>query len=205
MKTFCAVLIIMVYAGSAWSKDVDDTRAAAPLAFARARGDTIEEIRQSDTENKRELKKNMARLGASEIEGTKKWERRKNAKVAMLCSMVLPGLGQLYNGRRFKTVLAVGAFSFYAGHAILDKKESDRRKKARGTHPYKSFPWRQEDLFYEFYKENSRTYAWWAGAAWLIIVLDAFVDAHLFDVRAVTPMVVRGDGDANYLALSIDF
>jgi hypothetical protein len=39
----------------------------------------------------------------------------------------------------------------------------------------------------EFWKEEARTYLWWAGACWLIGILDSWIDAHLYDVREYTP------------------
>ena len=59
------------------------------------------------------IKGTLQRMGSNEIEGRTQWERKKNPKVAMLCSTLLPGLGQTYNGRRLKVGLMVGFASYY--------------------------------------------------------------------------------------------
>ena len=38
-----------------------------------------------------------------------------------------------------------------------------------------------------FYEEQAKDFLWWSAAVWLIGILDAWVDAHLYDVRAYTP------------------
>jgi hypothetical protein len=102
-------------------------------------------------------------------------------------------------------MIAVGAFTFYLGTAWFEQKESQERLVARDALPPNTIAWKNQDILYRFHKENAVTYLWWSGAAWVITVLDAFVDAHLYDVRAVTPAVVRGAGGTKYVALSIGF
>jgi len=155
--------------------------------------------------SKESIKREMARIGQQEVAGEREWERRKSPTVAMVSSMVLPGLGQLYNGRRIKTIIAVGAFSYYLGTAWFEQKEAQKSLKARDALDPGSFEWREEDAWYQFHKETSRDYLWWSGAVWIITVLDAFVDAHLYDVRAVKPAVVQGSGDAKYVGFSMGF
>lgn len=155
--------------------------------------------------SKESIKQEMARIGQKEVAGTREWERRKSPTVAMVSSMVLPGLGQLYNGRRIKTIIAVGAFSYYLGTAWFEHKEAERSLKARDALDPDTFEWSEEDAWYQFHKETSRDYLWWSGAVWLISVLDAFVDAHLYDVRAVKPAVMRESGGAKYIGFSMGF
>ena len=70
----------------------------------------------------------------------------------------------------------------------------------------------------EFHKETARDYLWWAGAIWLINVLDAWIDAHLYDVRVYTPPASLGEskgapqiapnfdaGSTRYLSFSVGF
>lgn len=132
------------------------------------------------------VKATLARMGSSEIEGRTQWERKKNPRVAMICSMVLPGLGQTYNGRRLKVGLMVGFTSFYAGNMWLNYRRYEatlvRRDNATSVREEQ-----YENRLADFYKEEARTYAWWTGAVWLIGLLDSWIDAHLYDVRAYTP------------------
>jgi len=207
-----AVFLLCIASSAALARDSKGGAAATGLEDARAdslpeaaRVDSLPEPAAPPELGKRELKDEMARLGASEVAGPREWERKKNPKVAMFSSMALPGLGQLYNGRRYKTILAAGFFTFYMTYAWVERKQADRRLEAREQYPPGSLAWKQENLFYEFHKENARTFLWWAGAVWLISALDAFVDAHLYDVRSVKPTVVQGSDDVKYLTLSLDF
>ncbi len=198
------VVIAMILALAAGAVSPAGVLAASPSPSGGALADSTGQDEER-TQEKLAIKREMARIGSAEVPGTHKWEREKSATVAMVSSMVLPGLGQLYNGRRIKTAIAVGVFTYYLGTAWLEKKESQEHLKARDELSPLTIEWRNEDILYEFHKENTVTYLWWSGAVWLITVLDAFVDAHLYDVRAVTPVVTRGPGGTGYVALSVGF
>jgi Family of unknown function (DUF5683) len=199
-----AVVIVMLLALLTGAASPVGLHAAPPKDHEAAGVDTTGSD-EALTQKKLAIKKEMARIATSEVPGTHKWEREKSATVAMVSSMVLPGLGQLYNGRRIKTAIAVGAFSFYMGTAWLEQKQSQEHLKTRDALPPNTVDWMNENILYEFHRDNAVTYLWWSGAVWLISVLDAFVDAHLYDVRAVTPAVTRGPGGTGYVALSVGF
>jgi hypothetical protein len=171
-------------------------------AFADANEDSVAD---GGTRDKAAIKEEMARIGRGDVAGTRQWEREKSATVAMLSSMVLPGLGQLYNGRKYKAMIATGIFTYYLGTAWFEQKKSQEYLVGRDALPPNTIAWQNQDILYNFHKDNAVTYLWWSGAVWLITVLDAYVDAHLYDVRAVTPTVVRGAGDTKYVALSFGF
>jgi len=152
-----------------------------------------------------EMKRNLRMMSRMEVPGDKEWQRKKSPRVAMFSAMLLPGLGQLYNGRRIKTALMVGVSGFYMSKIWLEHKSAQRRKLARDSYPVDSSQWRYENLWYDFHKENTRDYAWWSGAVWLIGVLDAYIDAHLYDVRTYRPrMEANGDG-TDYLTVNFTF
>lgn len=154
-----------------------------------------------------EMKEILGRMGSSEVEGRTTWERKKNPRTAMICSMLLPGLGQTYNGRRLKVGLMVGFTSFYAGRMILNWKNYEAYTVERDQYTPGSFNYRQADQLAAFYKEEARTYMWWTGAVWLIGILDSWIDAHLYDVREYTPPpppdagVPHTGGEVSYLTL----
>ena len=201
MRVAVLVMILGLVAGAA--RPVGATAAPAP-GFEVAGADTIGKD-EEQARKKREIKQEMSRIGRSEVPGARQWERKKSPTVAMVSSMLFPGLGQLYNGRRIKTVIAVGTFTYYLGTAWLEQKASQEHLKTRESLPPYTIDWKNEDILYQFHKENAVTYVWWSGAVWLIAVLDAFVDAHLYDVRAVTPAVTQGAGGTRYVAVSIGF
>lgn len=142
---------------------------------------------EGETVDPAQTKKLLEQMGSNEVAGRTQWERQKNPQVAMLCHTLLPGLGQVYNGRRLKVGLMVGAASYYYGTAWLNYKkwklhESKRDGFEQGTDEFVF----ENDLA-GFYKEQARTYLWWSGAVWLIGLIDSWIDAHLYDVRSFTP------------------
>ncbi len=134
-----------------------------------------------------EVKAMLQRMGSSEVEGRTEWERKKNPKVAMLCSALLPGLGQTYNGRRLKVAVMVGFTSFYFGGAWNNYKRYEASIQRRDTFDPGTSAYANENERAEFWKEEARTYLWWSGAVWIIGLLDSWIDAHLYDVREYTP------------------
>jgi hypothetical protein len=166
-------------------------------------------------EEREEIKDELAQIGRREVGGgLRQWQRRKVPKVAWLSSVVLPGLGQVYNGRRIKVVLAAGIFTFYASSAWLHWKNAQALTAYRDNLPdnVSGGVIFNLDQQIEFEKESSRDYVWWSGAVWVIVMLDAWVDAHLYDLRVYTPPATIGDSQANlrpesrhYLTLSILF
>lgn len=85
---------------------------------------------------------------------------------AMIRSAVLPGWGQMYNRQWFKAVLVVGIEAGLAGNAmIMNQKMMDSETE-------------DERAFYEHHRG---TFIWWFAGIYLLNILDAFVDAHLFE------------------------
>lgn len=202
MRVGVVIITVALLVGALGSPRGRPARASAADTVS-ASADTL---RLDKEEKRREaIKSEMARVAGPEVPAEKEWERQKSPTVAMVSSMVLPGLGQLYNGRRIKTAIAAGTFTYYLGKAWLEQKKSQEHLRARDALPDSTTAWANEDIYYEFYKESAIDYVWWSGAVWLITVLDAFVDAHLYDVRAVTPTVVRGAGGTKYLAFEVGF
>ena len=153
-----------------------------------------------------ELKGVLTQLGSREVPGLKQWQRRKVPRVAQLSSAVLPGLGQLYNGRRIKVGLAAGFFTFYMSGAWLHHKDAqswtayrDNLLDAGASDTDSNIKFSNQQI--EFHKESSRDFLWWSAAVWIINILDAWIDAHLFDLRAFTPPSdIGGSQDSPALA-----
>jgi Family of unknown function (DUF5683) len=133
------------------------------------------------------IKGTLQRMGSNEIAGRTQWERQKNPKVAMLCSALLPGLGQTYNGRRLKVGLMVGFASFYSFNGWLNWKRYEAAIVKRDAADPGSGDFRVQNELADFYKEEARTHLWWFGATWVLGILDSWIDAHLYDVRGYTP------------------
>ncbi len=193
---------------------VDTTHAAAagesaPRDSVRVRPDLPPGLRTSD--QRRALKRLLTDVGRSEIPAPHEWQRRKRPRLAMAASALVPGLGQVYNGRRLKVAVMVGAMSFYAGNIVLNwKKHQAWRDRARRL-PAGSVARANAEILADFHEENAIDFMWWTGAAWLLGVVDAWIDAHLYDVRAFTPPVHETTGPpetaaaARYVGVTFSF
>lgn len=165
-----------------------------------------------------QLKQTLTNIGRREVPGEREWERRKNPRVAMLSSAVLPGLGQVYNGRRIKVAVMVGFMSFYTGNMIVNWRQHKLHEAQRDLLEEGTSAWELEDELSRFFEDRAIDFVWWAGGTWLIGVLDAWIDAHLYDIRAYTPespepddgtsarLGIGADGrGARYVVLTIGF
>jgi hypothetical protein len=178
----------------------DTTAPAVPDTVHIAPPDTLRTIMMQDslgvpgtlegeTDNPAKTKTILQQMGSSEVAGRTEWERKKNPKVAMLCHTLLPGLGQVYNGRRLKVGLMAGFATYYYGSTWLNYKKWKAAEAQRDSYDpvtqREQFEF-QDDLA-DFYKEEARTFLWWSGAVYLIGLIDSWIDAHLYDVRSYTP------------------
>jgi hypothetical protein len=113
----------------------------------------------------------------------KEYRQRRSGRVAMLCALAFPGLGQMYNEKPVKAAIAMGAETFYTLMIYQNRRLWSREKRIRDRYPVDSSDWRFHDAWVTEYWERSVDWIWWSSAAILVIVIDAFVDAHLDDMR----------------------
>ncbi len=84
----------------------------------------------------------------------------------MIRSALVPGWGQLYNRQWLKSALVIGIEAGLAGNAMLmNKRMLDSQNRDE----------------YDFYEHNRGTFIWWLAGVHLLSILDAYVDAQLFD------------------------
>ena len=90
----------------------------------------------------------------------------KSPKKAFALSLV-PGLGQVYNGKWIKSALIIGleVSSFMAWRLNLDR---------YNKYDSNNFPLRKYR-----YLEKRNKYAWWMGIIYIYSMIDAVVDSHL--------------------------
>jgi len=90
----------------------------------------------------------------------------KSPKKAFALSLV-PGLGQIYNGKWIKSALIIGleVSSFMAWKLNLDR---------YNNYDSNNFPLRKYR-----YLEKRNKYAWWMGIIYVYSMIDAVVDSHL--------------------------
>jgi len=104
------------------------------------------------------------REGTATADTVKK--KAKSPTGAMWRSLAFPGWGQWYNGKKLKAALAFGAETGVVGAAVY----FDGRLRKASTF---------EDQ--EYWRDRRNLMYWWLGAAILLSMADAYVDAQLSD------------------------
>jgi hypothetical protein len=102
---------------------------------------------------------------------------------AMLYSAIFPGGGQLYNREYLKAGLVIGVQGYLIGSAIYhDAKRDDYQELLdSATDPILIQQYRfQRDA----YKESLTNDFWWMGITAALSMVDAYVDAHLWDFNS---------------------
>jgi len=92
--------------------------------------------------------------------------KTKSVNGALFRSALIPGWGQWYNGKKLKTLLVLG------GEAALIANAVSQHQKAKQS---------QSDAERAFYQDNKSKWIWYTAAVYLLNILDAVVDAHLYD------------------------
>ena len=99
----------------------------------------------------------------------KEEERSKNPKVAFYFSLI-PGMGQVYNGKLLKSAIVIG-LEIAAYNACLNNLDLYNNYDPDDD----NYPLRKHR-----YLEKRNKYAWWIGFIYVYGMIDAVVDAHLY-------------------------
>ncbi|MBC7187323.1 MAG: hypothetical protein H5U38_09845 [Calditrichaeota bacterium] len=84
----------------------------------------------------------------------------------MVRSLLVPGWGQWYNGKKWKAALAFGAEAGLAANAVVQNQYLQRA---------------EDPAAREYYLSNRNTSNWILALVVLLSMLDAYVDAHFSD------------------------
>ncbi len=99
----------------------------------------------------------------------------------MFLSLVIPGGGQFYNESYYKAAFVFALEGYFIGRTIYHHDRTnhyyDRMQETSGA----------EQDFYEsqynrYYRRRQNDY-WWLGTTVFLSIVDAFVDAHLFNYQ----------------------
>ncbi len=103
-------------------------------------------------------------------------KKKKSPKGAIIRSSILPGLGQWYNEQKIKAILFFSAESYLIGLSIYYNNKAvnsvSEEEKA-------------------FYKDKRNEKYWWIGGLTLLSMLDAYIDAHLYDFDTGPDLAIR--------------
>lgn len=109
------------------------------------------------------------------------WDTGVDPTTAVLVTPLFPGWGQLYSRSSWRAALAFGTEMYFWSNLIARDQRARRdrdfaRNFVEGTVNYDYY----NDVAQEDWNQM-RDFAWWSGGALLIIALDAYVGAHLFN------------------------
>ncbi len=131
------------------------------------------------------------------------WDNGVSPTAAVLMTPLFPGWGQLYTDNSWRAALAFGVEMFYWTNMLMRDRRAIRAKDFSLRFESGS----QERAFYDAQAtenwEQVRDFAWWSGGALLIIALDAYVGAHLFQFDE-DPMPVPNDWEGQFGYLGED-
>jgi hypothetical protein len=120
---------------------------------------------------------------------------KKSPGGAALRSAIIPGFGQFYNESYWKIPIIYGIGAFFA----IEYNRFDKKFKNYAALYDKSLEvpggWQSETykLYREFYRDYRDSFIWYFALLYLVNVLDAYIDAHLFDFNVNSDIQFRLD------------
>lgn len=114
----------------------------------------------------------------------KKFKMKRSPWLAVGLSALLPGAGQFYNGSYWKVPILL-ALTGYFGYEYYDndKKYRDFRDRYAASQTFENQYIGDENLKAEreFYRNQRNDFVWYFAIVYVVNLIDAYVDAHLFD------------------------
>ncbi len=138
-----------------------------------------------------------------------KFRMKKSPLLAVLLSAVLPGAGQFYNRSYWKIPIIGGLIGYFGyEYVINNNKFKDYRDQYDATiTPSNQFGDENLKTLREFYRNQRDDFVWYFIIVYVVNLVDAYVDAHLFDFDVKEEKLVRyGKNEKSYrLKLKIQF
>lgn len=134
---------------------------------------------------------------------------KKSPLIATLLSVAIPGAGQLYNQSYWKIPIIAGLVGYFGYEYIrennLYKNYRDQYIASQQQIP----PQGDQNLLTlrEFYRDQRDNFVWYFLITYVVNIVDAYVDAHLFDFDVSEEKLNRfGEtGNETRLKLKINF
>jgi len=177
-----AVLIALVAAGAAAANVADDpSPPSLPAAVPDSAATAAPAVTEGGEVNDEVSSGAGDGPGSDDPAAPNLWATGVNATGAVLMTPLFPGWGQLYADGGWRAALAFGAEMYFWSNLLSRDRQARRDLEFADTLP-------EGDLRHAFvvnlaaeHKEQMRDFVWWSGGALLIIALDAYVGAHLFN------------------------
>ena len=112
----------------------------------------------------------------------------KSAWGAVLRSAVLPGLGQIYNESYWKVPIVWGFLGYYASIWIDQDKLYNKYRDLYIESSYQNAKYKS---YRDAYRNQRDEFAVYFGLAYFLNLVDAYVDAHLFDFDVSADLLTR--------------
>ena len=129
----------------------------------------------------------------------------KSTTIALLSSMALPGAGQIYNGSYWKAPViwcgGVYLWSIYRSQNSLYQQHKQSYTASMTTDTPDVIA--RERQLRDFYRRQRDTFGWYMAIAYLVNVLDAYVDASLYGFE-VSPNL-QPKNDIQMIGLQVRF
>ncbi len=157
------------------------SREYCPTTVHHVSGDTVSVDETGILWTQEELKEVLTEQAGIVPEGAT--AKSKNARVAMLCTLLFPGLGQMYNERPFKAIIAMSVETFYLSKILFNHRNARRAERHRDRLSYGSSEWNRQDWWIGEYKKRRLDWIWWSSGVLVVLMLDSYIDAHLYDMN----------------------
>jgi hypothetical protein len=168
------LLWIMLMAGLAMGQTAEDIPDSA--AISELVGELSKDLPEELPEDLPEP--NAAAIEVPEVD---MWDSGVSASRAVYMTPLFPGWGQLYSDNFWKAGLGFGVQMYFWTNILNRDRQAVRARDFAYTFP-------EDDPNYDLYNDNAaesweqmRDFAWWSGGILLIVALDAYVGAHLFN------------------------
>ena len=109
------------------------------------------------------------------------WDTGVSATGAVVMTPLFPGWGQLYAENSWRGALGFGVQMYFWTNMLSRDRQAVRARDFANTFPADDPNRDRYNLIAQESWEQMRDFAWWSGGTLLIIALDAYVGAHLFN------------------------
>jgi len=138
-----------------------------------------------------------------------KFKMKKSPTIAVLLSAVLPGAGQFYNRSYWKIPIITGLIGYFGYEYIQNnnKFKDYRDQYDASITPENPFGDQNLKALREFYRNQRNDFVWYFMIVYVVNLVDAYVDAHLFDFDVKeNKFTASGNADRIYrLKMNISF